>query len=193
MNRQKPHRRYCRASDEGGFTLIEMLVAMSILALLFTLAAGALRNYWLTQALYGGRDEVISQLRAMQEQVVSENHPLVFGARFELGSGNWGLVEYDPRTGACTERPRTFSSSVTPTSATFLSTTETAACKNVLVYEAGAPLAGTPVPNRSASSYVWFYARGTATEGTATFTQPLLGDKSLTIRVTPLTGRVEPV
>ena len=171
--------------------MIEMMVVMALLAILLTLGAGPLRNYWLTQALYGGRDEVISQLRAMQEQVVSESHPLVFGARLEVGSSSWGLVQYNPLSGACTERPREFASSVVPSAATFTDTDETAACKSALVYAPGTPQAGSVVPGRATSSYVWFYARGTATGGTTTLNQPLLDNRNLTITVTPLTGRVE--
>lgn len=178
-------------SDERGFSLVEMMFVMVLLGLVLTLGAEPLRNYWLNQSLYGGRDEMISQLKAMQEQVVSESHPLVFGARLQEGSMDWGLVEYDPDTGICTEIPKQFSSNVNPSEVTFADTTESTACKGSLVFAPGTPDPGAIVPDRSTSHYIWFYARGTATPGSATLTQPGLDDATVTITVTPLTGRVE--
>ena len=191
MNRQILHRRDSRASDDRGFTLIEMIAAMALLAILGTLAATPLRNYWFTQALYGGRDELASQVRSTQEQVVSESHPLVFGVRLQEGSSNWGLVRYNPANGSCIETPYEFGSSVSPSVVDFGSpTTETTACMTSLVVAPGLSGAGTPVPGRDTSEYVWFFARGTSTGGTATLTQPSLTDE-VTIAITPLTGRVE--
>jgi prepilin-type N-terminal cleavage/methylation domain-containing protein len=172
---------------DDGFSLIELLVGIGLVAILVTLSAGALRTYWLTQGLVGSRDEVVSQLRASQEQVVSESHPLVFGARFQTGSSTWGLVEFDPGTNTCVELSRTLSTGVTPQSASFTSSAETTFCQANLVFAGGS----VPVPDRATSAYVWFYARGTATAGSLTFTQPALPGKSVSLTVTPLTGRVE--
>ena len=176
-------------SHDDGFSLIELLVGIGLVAILVTISAGALRTYWLTQGLVGSRDEIVSQLRASQEQVVSESHPLVFGARFKTGSSTWGLVEYNPGTNTCVELSRTLSTGVVPQSASFTSSPETDFCRSNLVFAGGS----TPVPDRDdpATAYVWFYARGTATAGSMTFTQPSLPGKSVSLTVTPLTGRVE--
>jgi prepilin-type N-terminal cleavage/methylation domain-containing protein len=180
-----------RASREGGFTLIEMLVAMTISAVLLTLGAFGLRQYWLTQSLYGSRDDLVSELRRSQEQAVSESHPKVFGVRLLPGSSDWAEVEYDPQTPACREiQTNRFNAGVivAPTPApAFTSTAETTYCKANLT-----TIAGVAIPDavRGASQYVWFYARGTGTAGSAQVEHPSLPGKVLTITVTPITGRV---
>jgi prepilin-type N-terminal cleavage/methylation domain-containing protein len=172
--------------DERGFTLIEVLTAVALTAILVTLAAGGLRHYWLNQSLVSARGQVVSQLRQMQEQVVSETHPTVFGARFRVGSSDWGVVEYDPTITAshpattCKEvRSNTFSTGVKVTAASFATPTDTAManlCKTI--------------PGASSDKFAFFYARGSATGGTITLTQPAI-NKTKTITVTPITGRVE--
>lgn len=166
---------------QDGFTLIEALVAMGLAAILVTLSAGALRNYWLTQSLYGARDEAVSQLRALQEQAVSETHPKVFGARFRVGSSSWSLVEYDPNRAVgsrCTEIDDvTFGTGVQVTAATSFSISDVGtACK-------------AEHTDWGSDQLVFFYARGTATQGTLELTHPSLG-RSVSLTVTPVTGRV---
>jgi prepilin-type N-terminal cleavage/methylation domain-containing protein len=171
---------------EEGYTLVEVLVTMSLAAMLLVLSAGAARTYWLNSALQGSKGEIVSQLRQMQEQVVSETHPTVFGARFRIGSSNWGVVEYDPTiTGShpsttCQEvRSNTFSTGVIVTSAAFTAAADTAMtnlCKTI--------------PGATNDAFVFFFARGSATGGTVTVTQPSLG-RSASVSVSPITGRTE--
>ena len=172
--------------EERGYSLAEMLAVLILGAILLTLGAGALRNYWLTHSLYGGRDELISQLRRAQEQAVTEGIPRVFGVRLLVGSQTWALVEYDPEDGTCLEiQTNAFSSGTSPQSVTMATTDETDFCAANLAYAAGGA-----VPGRGASSFVWFYPRGTATPGTITLTNANLPGESAAATVTPITGRV---
>jgi prepilin-type N-terminal cleavage/methylation domain-containing protein len=171
---------------DSGFTLIEVLSVMVLTGILLTLTAAGLRHYWFVQSLETAQSDVVSQLRQLQEQVVSETHPTVFGSRFKVGSSNWGVVEYDPLiTGShpsatCTQvRSNTFGSGVQVSAASFTAATDTAMtnlCKTI--------------PGASTDSFVFFYARGSATGGSVTILQPQLS-RSKTITITPITGRVE--
>ena len=168
---------------ENGFSLIEVLVTISLVSILLTLSAGGVRHYWFVQSLDGAQGELVSQLRQMQEQVVSETHPTVFGVRFRVGSSDWAIVEYDPTatpTPTCTDvRTNKFGSGVQVTSATFTPPADTAMhtkCK--------------AIPGASSDSFAFFYARGSATGGSVTIVQPQLG-RTKTVTVTPITGRVE--
>jgi prepilin-type N-terminal cleavage/methylation domain-containing protein len=171
---------------EDGYTLLEVLSVMALTAILLTLTASGLRHYWFVQSLESAKGEVVSQLRQLQEQVVSETHPTVFGARFKIGSSDWGVVEYDPQTYAghpsatCTQvRSNKLGSGVQVSAASFTAPSDSAMdtmCKSI--------------PGASGDKFVFFYARGSATGGSVTVMQPQLS-RSYTINVTPITGRVE--
>lgn len=183
ITRNAPHGR----SPEDGFSLIELLTALALVAIVTTLGAGALRNYWLSQSVTAGSNELVGQLRRAQEQAVSETHPKVFGVRLKAGSSAWGIVEYDPTLSTCTQvQTNEFSSGARVRTENFTSTSETTFCKSNLTYSGGA----TPVPDRATSGYVWFYARGTATPGTVVLENPLVPTNLRTITVSPITGRV---
>ena len=64
-----------RASGEAGFTLVELLVAISLALILLSLSAIAFRTFWLTQGLHGAANDVRSQLRQLQQRAESESHP----------------------------------------------------------------------------------------------------------------------
>ena len=168
--------------DERGFTLIESLAAIALISLLVSLSAMALRNFWFVEAVDRGTGEVTSLLKRTQQRVVAETHPLVYGAWFVEGSSNWGIVKFDPKemgTSAddvCThDFQKVMADGVKVTSITGDTTSEAA-----LECQSLAPSA----------SFVFFYARGTATEATVTLGKD---DSSSTgtIDVSPLTGRVE--
>jgi prepilin-type N-terminal cleavage/methylation domain-containing protein len=165
---------------EDGFTLIELLVAMSLAGILMALSAGALRNYWLTQALNGATEDVISQLRQVQQRTDAESHPLVYGVRFEVGSSNWAIVKYDPKSATtasddtCTpDSARVFADGVVVSTASF---------------DAPSLIDKSKCPEAD-EEFAFFYARGTATEGSVTLRQLSTG-KTRTVSVLPLTGRV---
>lgn len=179
--------------DERGFTLVDLLVTMAITATLLTLGASAVRHFWLVRTLEGAADDVQSGLRSLHEQATSESHPLVYGARFRVGSSEWYVFQYNPNAStesgwSCTDRtPREatfrFDGGVTVSSASFsldsAASTIRDRCGSVLPGVAG-----------SSDEYAMFYARGDATPGSVTLRQPALG-RARTVDVLGLTGRVQ--
>ncbi len=164
--------------NESGFTLIELLAVLAITALLMTLGASAFRHYWFKRSLYGSQDLVMTEMRAMQENAVSESHPLVYGLRFELGSSTWKEVMYNPKD------------------QTLAGDDE---CDDVASFtlDAGVEVKTAsfdPPPGLNPSIcgpgvYAFFYAKGTATPGSVTFGQGNLSDE-IGLSVSQLTGRV---
>ena len=188
---------FLRRDGESGFTLIEMLVAVSLIGVVLVSSAGTLRSFWFRQSLDGATEQVVSQLRQLQSRVTSESHPLVYGARFRPGSSEWGLIRYDPNEAGtaddtCTEySPRTFDSGVfsaevvvSATATAVPDSDEAAICRTRLTTADGAPfaVAGSDV-------FVFFYARGTATAGLIRLQQPT-SSHTKDVTVTSLTGRV---
>jgi hypothetical protein len=158
---------------------------MMLLVVLLGLGVFALRQFWLNHSLHGARSEVVTQLRQIQQRSVSESHPLVYGVRFRAGSSTYGLVKFNPQDTAtttddtCSEMSTvTMGSGVRIASASFTSATGiTSLCKS-------------QISGASSDQFVFFYARGTATEGTLSFEVPALPGRTLSIGVTPITGRV---
>jgi prepilin-type N-terminal cleavage/methylation domain-containing protein len=168
--------------DERGFTLIESLAAIALISLLVSLSAVALKNFWYVEAVDRGTGELTSLLKRTQQRVVAETHPLVYGAWFEEGSSDWGIVKFDPKSNetstddVCTKEPEKRLADGVKVTAVVGDTTSEAAAECLTI----APDA----------TFVFFYARGTATDSTVT-----LGKEGSTstgsIHVFPLTGRVE--
>jgi type II secretory pathway pseudopilin PulG len=159
---------------------VELLVVITITSLLLMLSALALRNYWLTQALEGSAEQVVSQLRQLQQRTDSESHPIVYGSRFEIGTPNWAIVRYDPKSPTTTDddectldSTRAFSDGVVASAASFDS-------------PPGLVMSKCPA---SSQRFVFFYARGTATAGSVTLRNEITA-RTETISVLPLTGRV---
>jgi prepilin-type N-terminal cleavage/methylation domain-containing protein len=163
---------------EDGFTLIELIVVMGLMAILFALGALALRHFWFVQGLEGAGDQVVTELRAAQTRVGAENHPVVYGVRFVPGSPTWGVVQYDPRTSPkCTAvETHDFDAAVSIQSA---SSTGADSIKTECEGALGA-----------ASRFIFFFARGSATPGTINLVSQQTGDTRV-IQVAGVTGRVE--
>jgi prepilin-type N-terminal cleavage/methylation domain-containing protein len=171
--------------NEQGFSLIELMVAMLVASLLMGLGYTAFRSYWLNRGFEGAHTEVITDLRNLQEQTVSESHPIVYGARFKSSgtyttdSGSWTLIKYNPNASTkCTEgRTEELGGGAYVSAATFDPPPVITAslCDGY----------GT-----SGNHFVFFFARGTATEGDLTLRNDQLG-KTSTVRVHELTSRVE--
>jgi prepilin-type N-terminal cleavage/methylation domain-containing protein len=168
--------------DERGFTLIESLAAIALISLLVSLSAVALRNFWFVEAVDRATGELTSLMKRTQQRVVAETHPLVYGTWFKAGSSDWGVVKFDPKAidtstdDVCTlENPKLMADGVKVTAITGDTTSEAALeCLTVL-------------PD---ATFVFFYARGTATEATVTIGKDDSSGTG-TISVSPLTGRVE--
>lgn len=173
------------SAGESGFTLIEMLVTLMLVSILMTLGAMALRQFWFVRSLEGGRDATITTLRGIQQRVTSASNPLVFGARFAAGSSEWDLIQFHRVTRACVpiritdlDPDQEFDAGVRVSAAAFSDYIDdgediTALCSEPDTTDIG-----------------WFFARGSATPGRVTVTQPNL-NRSETICVAGLTGRVD--
>lgn len=171
---------------EDGFTLVELMTVIGLAVIMLALSASAIRHFWLVRSLDGGRAEVVSQLRELQQRVTTETTPLVFGARFPtVPSSRWGLVRYNITTGTCTEyEPRSFDAGVVVQGADFDEPSWIGTCRSAL----GAN-----------NEFVFFFARGSATQGAlgsgpganpaVELRQPALG-RSRYVGVTGITGRV---
>jgi prepilin-type N-terminal cleavage/methylation domain-containing protein len=183
MDARRAHTR-----SEEGFTLIELLTVMSIMGVLLTLGAFAVRQFWFVQALDGSQSQIASQLKQLQERVVAETHPLVYGARFHAGDTSMGLVRFDPETNSCRQYQTVeLGDSVAITSATDIDSDSTEPhvfCKANLTFTGGGA-----VPDRTSSEFVFFFARGNGTPGTVTIHSAQL-DRTETIEIHGITGRV---
>ena len=169
---------------QEGFTLVELLVVISLVAILVTLGASALRTFWLSQGLAGATNDIRVQMRQLQQRAEAESHPRVYGAWFIVGSPSWGLVRYNATTSSCVivER-RSFETGVTVNDIQGFDLPNglLAACRNALQSDG--------VANATSARMAFFYARGTANAGSVTVRQPTLGRIS-TVQVNALTGRV---
>lgn len=190
LGRVMLNRRRTVQTGEGGFSLIELLAGMALLSILMTIGVFSLRQFWFVRSLEGGKQEMVTQLRQLQQRVGAASAPLVYGARFTVGSGEWDLVEYDtanPGDPCELIREGTFDKEVQFDA-------------GVVVTQADfANYGNTPAPNSNnitgdclggaTGDIAWFFARGTATRGFVTIRQPVL-DRTETICVSGLTGRV---
>ena len=174
----------CRRADQGGYTLIEILVALSLISIVLVLSAGALRHFWLVRALDGSTDNVVTKLRSTQEKVVSESYPLVYGIRFDPGTSKWYIVRFDPvDAGAgddtCTTiEISSFRTGVEVQSASFAPDDYiTEFCRT----QTAAP---------ASAAFLLFYPRGYATPGSVVLEQTNL-HRTKQINVAGLTGRVD--
>ena len=187
-------RRSPRAERSAGFSLIEVITASLMVAVLAGLAYPPLRSFWFRESLNGAAGEMITEMRGLQSLVTAESHPLVYGIRFTttgamMADGRWGLVRYNPTGGAggvpsCTQygtgtfEAGLFNATVSIVTLSFAATPQRDTCRTAL--------------GSMTDEFVFFYARGTATGGTLILRQPSLGPtKDITIRVSPLTGRVD--
>lgn len=181
--------------SEGGFTLIELLVYVGIISIFLTLGAFAARQLWFARSLTGAHDEIATQLRALQIKVVSEGVTTrYYGGYFDSSNGNnqrWGTVRYDSTTSTCTRIGNfTLDAGVEINQVNFSDT------------GSGGISVATPITNcrtqlslPSSTDFVFFFARGTATESVANLRliQPRRDDETEEIRVLGLTARVEKV
>lgn len=178
-----------RPHGEAGFTLVELLVAISLVAILLTLAATALRQFWFVRSLEGGADQVVTQLRTMQQSAVAESNPVVYGAAFVEDTDAWSLVRYLPPTTAGGAGTCTVAGTRQLDAGVVFSDVEFSGEPAGLDADDATDVCGSLVAASEDDGFVFFLARGTARPGTVTLYQPNL-DRSETVEVVGLTSRV---
>lgn len=89
-------------SHEGGFSMLELMIAIVIGAVMMSVAVLGTKSYYQVRALQGGQDQVVSQMRNAQQRAMSESYPNVYGVRFETGTNRWGVVKVNATSGTCT-------------------------------------------------------------------------------------------
>jgi len=172
---------------EAGFTLIELLSAMALAAILMTLGASGLRQYWLVRSLDAAGGEVSSELRLLQQRAASESSPVLFGASFRPGTTSWKTFRYSMGANisdAADDTCVALTNGTLSTGVTVLATTAFAASSQV---SSGKLSAGCGV--LSTDKVTVFFPKGSATSGHLDLQQPSLG-RSTAVCVSPLTSRV---
>jgi prepilin-type N-terminal cleavage/methylation domain-containing protein len=172
-----------RSRSENGFTLLEILVAMTLMAIILTLSVGALRHFWLQRSLTGSTDNVVTQLRSTQENAVSESYPVVYGVRFDVGEHDWHVVRYDPKDAGAGDDTCTVTETYQLESGVKISEASFADDAGITSF------CRTATTSPAASAFVFFYPRGNATPGDLVLEHAGIG-KSTTVEVSALTGRV---
>lgn len=173
-------------SAQHGFTVIELLVALGLTAVLLGLSVAPLRTFWFTQSLKGTSDALVGELRKQQEDSVSQAHPLIFGVGFTTGANQMYVYSFDPKLAGtaddtCTVTAKSFDSGAFNASVLIDSltiTNDTSAPEYVKCQQA-----------QAADRIMFFYARGTSNGGTVVLKQPNTG-KQRTVTVSGITGRV---
>lgn len=164
---------------------MELMVVMVLTGILLTMGAFAVRQFWLKRSLQGAQDQVVVQMRQVQQRSMAETYPIVYGIRFQKNTSNWGIVRYNASTSTCQAvNNLTMSDGVKFVNDGFTDfpdvTTATNACRNA------APLS-------SDYEVVFFYPKGSTNAGsggsTVKLEQSALPATKL-VRVSQLTGKV---
>lgn len=181
--------------DARGFTLIELLVVMGLMAVLVTLGAAAFRHYWFVRSLEGGTDEVVTQLKNLQQRAVAESNPVIYGAAFPDGESEWALLRYLPAvaggpSGTCTlAGTRSLDSGVVIEDVAFSGVPgglNLADARNACRPAAAGAVTGTIADD----GFVFFLPRGTAVGGSVSLSHPRLDNGPTTVSITGLTSRI---
>ena len=155
---------------DDGFTLIEVLVVMVVMGVLMAIAIPSWSHYQNKQNYLGSAQLVVSEMRRTQLQAVAQE--TTYRVDFATGGRTMSIYRCDitPPSTTCAF---TLTKTVTlpGQAATFASPTFT---KN----------------DGTSSTSAWFYARGTASDGTVTLTRTNTGGKTYVVNIEGLTGRV---
>lgn len=149
---------------QAGFTMIELMVAMVVMGVLMGLALPTWSHYQNKQDYVASAREVVTTLRQVQMQAVSEETS--YRADFTVGGRQMKVYRYD---GASYVLNQTLT--LPGSAATFQSPSFT-------------------TRDGAASSSAWFYARGTASDGDVTLARANTGGHTYVVHIEGLTGRV---
>lgn len=157
------------SADDAGFTLLEILVAMSIAGALTGLAVGPFRNYERATQEQGSVRDVVSTLRNTQERAVSEAR--TYCVSFDMTARTY-----------VTARP------VNPAATPLVCDTANAV-RGPVKLRSQILFSSITFTTGSGSAAVFFSPRGSATPGTVVLSRPG-SSKQYTVSVEGLTARV---
>jgi type II secretion system protein H len=149
--------------QEAGFTLVELLVSLSIVGVMTGLAVNGWSGYASASEHSGTRNDVVSALRAASSRAVTEAKP--YCVTFDVSAGTWTTHRLSC-AGATVKGP------------------EEVEGGHVVIADAG-----FLQPDGSTQAQVLFTARGTASKGSLKVRRTG-SSKVYTISVEGLTGRV---
>lgn len=163
-----------RRTSDDGFTLVELIVVMSIVGILMAMSAFGFSSYRNTSEQRGSAQEMVSVLRAASERAISEGRTYCV----DLAAAASGNRAYSTWRKACTTAAGGVQSGGTRTTQSSRVTFTTTVTNP------------SPAPACAAGhACVYFYPRGTALPATVTVASSARS-KSYTIRVEGLTARV---
>ncbi len=178
--------------SELGFTLVELIVVMFLIAILTTFSAAAFRHYWLVRSIRSSQDQVVVEIRQAQQRAEAESYPNVYGLRFANATSNWYVVKGNAATNTCSViRSYTFEdkaiTQAPPTGYDFVAMpTSTPVGALTAACQAAAPAA-------AGSQVALFYPSGAsnaASGGSRILLYLGATGQTRTITVSPLTGKV---
>jgi len=155
------------ARGDDGFTLIEVLVVMVVMGVLMAIAIPSWSHYQNKQNYLGSAQLVVSEMRRIQLQAVAQE--TTYRVDFTVGGKTFKVYQLTDATAGTYTLTQTVS--LPGSAATFASPAFT-------------------MKDGTASTSAWFYARGTASDGTVTLTRTNTGGHAYVINVEGLTGRV---
>lgn len=157
--------------QDGGFTLVELMVVMVIAGVLMTIGVFSFANYQKVSQQRGTAREVVSLLRNASERAISEGRTYCVG--IDAAGAALETWQYTCRTRTPSDKP--------------LQTASTQSTKVTLAATVTNPSPAPPCP--SSYSCVYFYPRGTATP-TTVVVRSSARSKTYTVTVEGLTARV---
>lgn len=91
-----------RRAGEGGFTLIEVVVALVLLGILLVLAIPSLSGYLASRNLDLAGQQVVADLRSAQDRARTQR--LLVRVTFTGGSGTYTVATWNPTSGQISDR-----------------------------------------------------------------------------------------
>lgn len=162
-----------RTEPEDGFTLMELLVAMTILTIVMAIGAWGLFAYWRAQALTGAANQVLTDMRDAQVRAQAEVR--AYRLVFNLGSSSYEVQRIGASGDFETAEARRLDQTILIETASF---SPTAGCLTD-------PDDPPPPPN-----IVYFCPRGVSSNGSVVIRSTRL-NQDREIAVTGLTSRAE--
>jgi type II secretion system protein H len=161
-------------SRQQGFTLIELLVVIVLMGVTFTLAVGPYVHYRTSQQHMNSAREIVSVLRNAQTRSVAEER--VYRVVFSPSSTNSAPA-------------RSYTVSYRETGGASYTTLSTSTTLDKNLWVASATFDNLAADPDAVPGSVYFYPRGTATQGTLVVGRTGSA-KTYTVTVEGLTGRV---